>query len=84
MAILCPWSVETRENEAITEDTLSADCNHKFTGPFNPSLIIAIDMHTLIAIILVYLALDKEIKLGWISFASLKGTLLRSSFLFFS
>jgi hypothetical protein len=41
-------------------------------------------MHTLIAIILVYLALDKEIKLGWISFASLKGTLLRSSFLFFS
>jgi hypothetical protein len=56
--------VETRENEAITEDTLSADCNHKFTGPFNPSLIIAIDMHTLIAIILVYLALDKEIKLG--------------------
>jgi hypothetical protein len=54
--------VETQENEAITEDTLS--CNHKFTGPFNPSLIIAIDMHTLIAIILVYLALDKEIKLG--------------------
>ena len=70
--------METQENEAITEDTLSADCNHKFTGSFNLSLIIAIDMHAL------YLALDKEIKLGLISFASLKGTLLRSFFLLFS
>lgn len=65
------------ESEAIIEDTLSdilsADCNHNFIGLFNSSLIMVITL-------LLDLTLDKEIRSGCTSLASLKGTHFRLSF----